>query len=94
MAGMAFPKLLPLEQADPTASRIQEIPELKPAVYLLRYAKLDPLTSQCETHPNGKFYYSLSEHDKFWFWMFDRIRRHRSLQQTTVHLMNNPSDTA
>lgn len=94
MAGLAFPKLFPVGQADPTASRMKKIPELKAAAHLLRYAELDPLVSPSEANPNGQLYYPFSEHERFSFWMLDRIRRHRSLQQTSVYLRNNPNDAA
>jgi hypothetical protein len=41
---------------------------------------------------NGIYYYPFASHHRFKFWFYDRIRRHRSLDQAKVFLKQNPTD--
>ena len=38
------------------------------------------------------FYYPFAEHPRFKFWAYDRIRRHRSMDQSTIYLNQNPRE--
>ena len=58
---------------------------------MLLYAESDPSFSPTEEHPNGVMYYPFAEHERFSFWMVDRIRRHRILTQSQVYLKQNPT---
>jgi hypothetical protein len=87
LASMCFLKLFPLGEADPTNKvRLMEVSEQEATAHLLRYAELDPIS--------GEMYYPFAEHERFMFWMNDRIRRCRSLSQTRVYLKKNPGDAA
>ena len=69
---MAGVQIFPLEVAEPTKP-IREfvVSETDATAHLLRYTVFDPLTEN--------LYYPSAEHDRFKFWMNDRIRRHRTL---------------
>ena len=41
---------------------------------------------------NDTYYYPFSSHPRFKFWAYDRIRRHRSLDQSKVFLKQNPNE--
>jgi hypothetical protein len=96
LASLAFVKLFPLGKADPTnKDRRLDVKENDATIHLLRYAEYDPLTYGADEDPsNGTLYYPFAEHERFQYWMNDRIRRHRSLSQTTVYLKKNPQDAA
>ncbi len=51
---------------------------------MLKYATRNTSTN--------KFYYPFASHPRFKFWIYDRIRRHRSLDQSKVYLNQNPGD--
>ena len=92
LASLAFVKLFPLGQADPTSKyRLIAISELLASAHLLRYAEVDPSFAPTEEYPNGVMYYPFAEHERFSFWMVDRIHRHRALSQAQVYLKQNPS---
>ena len=42
----------------------------------------------------GDFYYPFAEHPRFLFYAYDRLRRHRTLDQSKVYLKQNPQDAA
>lgn len=94
LASLAFPKLFPLGQADPTATRLLKVTESHAAAHLLKYAELDPAEPVSQLHPSGQLYYPFAEHERFMFWMADRIRRHRALSQAKVYFRQNPRDEA
>jgi hypothetical protein len=50
----------------------------------MKYATLSASTN--------KFYYPFAQHQRFKFWFYDRIRRHRTLDQSKVYLKQNPQD--
>jgi hypothetical protein len=92
MASLAFVKLFPLGQADPTSKcRKITVSERLASAHLLRYAESDPSVAPNEEYPNGVMYYPFAEHERFSFWMVDRIRRHRALSQSQVYLKQNPT---
>lgn len=64
------------------------------AAHLLKYAERDPRIPISDEKPNGQMYYPFAEHERFSFWMVDRIRRHRCLSQSSIYLSRNPNDAA
>ena len=40
----------------------------------------------------GNYYYPFAQHPRFKFWCYDRLRRHRSLEQSKVYMKQNPND--
>lgn len=40
----------------------------------------------------GELYYPFVSHGRFKFWAYDRLRRHRGLDQTKIYLKQNPGD--
>jgi len=92
LAQLCFIKLFPTGQGDPTLKgRRRDVKELDASKHLLRYAEKDPSVPETETHPNGVLYYPFAEHPRWSFWMVDRIRRRRSLEQCNVFLKQNPT---
>ena len=82
LASLAFVKLFPLGQADPTRQgRLMAVTEVQAANHLLRFAEIDPQSKPTPDNPSGTLYYPFAEHPRFSFWMVDRIRRHRALSQ-------------
>ncbi|CAF0951603.1 unnamed protein product [Brachionus calyciflorus] len=75
-----FPKNI----GDPTLkSRLKEVTETLGFKHLLK----------CVTkHSNGFNYYHFAQHPRFKFWAYDRIRRHRSLDQCKVFMKQNPNE--
>ena len=93
LASLAFIKLFPLGQADPTRQgRLIPVTEVLASSHLLKFAEIDPLSKPTLDKPSGSLYYPFAEHERFSFWMVDRIRRHRALSQCKVYLKQNPSD--
>ena len=79
---MAFPSLFPHGLADPTKKdRITAVSETDGFSHLLKYACLNTKTNQ--------LYYPFVQHPRFKFWAYDRIRRHRALDQSSVYLKLN-----
>ena len=61
-----------------------EVSETNAVKHLMKYAA---------THSKTKnYYYPFASHPRFKFWFYDRIRRHRSLEQAKVYLKNNNHD--
>jgi hypothetical protein len=52
-------------------------------IHLLKY-------SEKSVKEPTKIIYSFVQHNRFIFWMNDRIRRHRTLSQANVFLQKNP----
>ena len=52
--------------------------------HLLKYATVNPNTNQ--------YYYPFAQHPRFKFLMYDRISRHRTVDQTKIYLKQNPGD--
>ena len=42
---------------------------------------------------NGEYYNPFAEHPRFKFWAYDRLRRHRSLEQSRIFMKQNPNET-
>jgi len=42
---------------------------------------------------NGEYYFPFAEHQRFKFWAYDRLRRHRSLSQARVFMKQYPDET-
>ena len=69
IAAIAFVKLFTLLFADPIKPDRQfAVSDTDAAAYFLRFAESDLLT--------GNLHYPFAEHNRFKFWMNDRIRRH------------------
>ena len=87
LASLAFIKLFPKGRGDPTShGRRKGLRLHEAAHHLLKYAEVDPLT--------GRLYYPFAEHPRYVFWIYDRLRRHRVLNQASVYLSKNPGDAA
>ncbi len=41
---------------------------------------------------NGEYYYPFAEHQRFKFWAYDRLRKHRSLSQARVFMKHLPDE--
>jgi len=81
---LAFPKLFPLGKADPTnKQRIIKVDETDAYRHLMKYL--------CK-NSKGDYYYPFAEHPRFLFYVCDRLRRHRTLDQCKVYLKQNPND--
>jgi hypothetical protein len=87
LASLCFPKLFLFGQGDPTRKdRICAVKEHEATSHLIKFATIHPRTR--------KLYYPFAMHERFIFWMNDRIRRHRIMDQTNVYLKNNPGDAS
>ena len=79
---LSFPSLFPLGFADPTKKGRQIfISETDAYKHLLKYATKKTSTNE--------YYYPFVTHPRFKFWAYDRIRRHRALDQCKVYLKQN-----
>ncbi|RNA07296.1 ATP-dependent DNA helicase PIF1 [Brachionus plicatilis] len=85
LCSLVFPKLFSFGSGDQTKKSHKEMVSESLAVqHLLKYATVNSKT---------KFnYYPFAEHPRFKFWMYDRISRHRTLDQIKVYLKQNPGD--
>ena len=91
LASLAFVKLFPLGQADPSRKgRHTAVTEQEASSHLLKYAERDPCIAPPDEKPDGKLYYPFAEHSRFSFWMADSIRRQRALGQSKFFLKQNP----
>ncbi len=82
LCGMAFPTLFPFGLGDPTKkSRNIAVSETDGFKHLLKYATKNSV--------NNNFYYPFAKHQRFKFWAYDRIRRHRALDQSNIYLKQN-----
>ena len=82
LASMCFPSLFPNGLGDPTKkSRQIEVSETDGFKHLLKYSTLNTKTNE--------MYYPFAKHPRFKFWAYDRLRRHRSLDQTKIYLKQN-----
>jgi hypothetical protein len=79
---LSFPSLFPLGLADPTKKARQiTVSETEAYQHLLKYGT---------THTDTKqLYYPFVNHPRFKFWAYDRIRRHRALDQSKICLKQN-----
>jgi hypothetical protein len=81
LASMLFPKLFPLGKGDPTKkARLLAVTETDGFKHLLKYAVLDH---------KDEHYYPFAQHPRFKFWAYDRLRRHRTLDQSKIYLKQN-----
>ncbi|RNA27124.1 ATP-dependent DNA helicase PIF1, partial [Brachionus plicatilis] len=86
MCSLIFPKLFPTGAADPTVkSRVKEITEGLGFKHLLKCVATNSKTK--------KFYYPFAQHPRFKFWAYDRLRRHRSLEQCKIFMKQNPNES-
>ncbi len=82
LCSMTFPSLFPLGKADPTkTNRKEEVSETDGFKHLLKYVTKHTSTNE--------FYYPFVKHPRFKFWAYDRIRRHRALDQSRIYLKQN-----
>jgi hypothetical protein len=82
LCSMAFPSLFPHCLGDPTIKQRQiHVSETDGYSHLLKYV--------CKKSTTGEFYYPYVEHPRFKFWAYDRLRRHRALDQSNVYLKQN-----
>ena len=84
LCSLLFAKLFPNALGDPTKkSRLIEVSETIGFKHLLKNAT---------RNSKNEFYYPFSEHPRFKFWAYDRLRRHRGIDQCNVYLKKNPQD--
>ena len=82
LCSLAFPSLFPNGLADPTKKARQiEVSETDGFKHLLKYAT--------EHTTNQEMYYPFVKHPRFKFWSYDRLRRHRALEQSKIYLKQN-----
>ncbi|RNA33788.1 ATP-dependent DNA helicase PIF1 [Brachionus plicatilis] len=82
ICSLAFPKLFPNGAVDPTKkARLKEFTES------LAFNNL--MKSAAKRYKYGHFYYAWAKHQRFKFWAYDRLRRHRSLDQYKVFFKHN-----
>ena len=84
LASMTFPCLFPFGLGDPTKkARMIEVTETDGFKHLMKYAVTKYNTSEV--------YYPFASHPRFKFWAHDRLKRHRTLNQSKIYLKNNIS---
>ena len=84
MASLLFPKLFPNGKDDPTNKiRIKEVSETLAINHLIKVVANNSLEEQ---------YYPIASHLRFKFWFYDRLRRHRSLEQCKIYMQQHKDD--
>ncbi len=84
MASLLFQKLFPNGKGDPTNKiRIKEISETLAINHLIKVVA---------NNSNGEQYYPIASHPRFKFWFYDRLRRHRSLEQCKIYMQQQKED--
>ncbi len=79
---MTFPCLFPYGLGDPTKkARNIGVSETDGFKHILKYA--------ATWSDSSKMYYPFAKHLRFKFWAYDRIRRHKALDQSKVYLKQN-----
>ena len=87
LASLAFPSLFPHGLADPTKkSRLIAVSETDGYKHLLKYAT--------KHTKSDEYYYPFVQHPRFKFWAYDRVRRHRALEQSKIYLKQNLGDAS
>ena len=82
LCSLAFPAIFPYGTGDPTKNaRRFEVSETDGFNHLMKYAAKRSIDNQ--------LYYPFVEHSRFKFWAYDRIRRHRALNQSKIYLKQN-----
>ena len=82
LCSLAFPQLFPDGVGDPTIrARLYNVTETNGFRHLLKFAT---------KNSKGELYYPFASHPRFKFWCYDRLRRHRSIDQCNVYLKKNP----
>jgi hypothetical protein len=85
ICSLLFPKLFPNGMGDPTKkSRLKYVSESLAIQHLMKVVSKSSQT--------GEFYYPVAQHPRFKFWYYDRLRRHRTLDQAKVYIKQNPRD--
>lgn len=62
-------------------ARLKDVSEGICFKHLLKYA--------AKLSDTQEFYYPFAEHPRFKFWAYDRLRRHRSLEQSKIYMQQN-----
>jgi hypothetical protein len=84
MASLLFPKLFPNGKGDPTnKSRQIEVSETQAINHLIKVVANNSKNEQ---------YYPIASHPRFKFWYYDRLRRHRSLEQCKIYMTQHKED--
>ncbi|CAF1021150.1 unnamed protein product [Brachionus calyciflorus] len=79
---LAFPKLFPNGAGNPKRkARIKDVSGALGFKHLMK--------SVAKSYKNDEFYYAWAKHQRFKFWAYDRLRRHRSLEQCKIFLKHN-----
>ncbi len=87
LLSLSLPKLFPNCLGDPTIKeRLISVSETECYKYLIKYS--------CKSAKSGELYYPFAEHPRFMFLVSDRLRRHRTIDQSTIYLKQNPGDAA
>ena len=82
LATLTFPCLFPFGLGDPTMKiRFQTVTETEGFKHLLKYA----VKKSC----SNDYHYPFASHPRFKFWAYDRLRRHRALNQCKIYLKQN-----
>ena len=82
LCSMTFPCLFPYGLGDPTKkARNIGVSETDGFKHFLKYA--------AKRTENSEYYYPFAKHPRFKFWAYDRLRRHRALDQSKVYLKQN-----
>ncbi len=85
LLSLSLPKLFPNCYGDPTIKeRLEIVTETEAYKYLIKFA--------CKKAKTGELYYPFAEHPRFMFLVADRLRRHRTIDQSGIYLKNNPGD--
>ncbi len=84
MATLLFPKLFPNGKGDPTNKiRVKDVSETLAINHLMKVVV---------KNSQGNDYYPIASHPRFKFWMYDRLRRHRSLEQCKIYMQQQKED--
>jgi len=77
LCSMTSPSLFPYGVADPTKKdRTIAVSETDGFSHLLKYATKNTKTNE--------LYYPFVQHPRFKFWAYDRLRRHKALNQSSI----------
>ncbi|CAF0995789.1 unnamed protein product [Brachionus calyciflorus] len=85
ICSLAFPNFFPDGAGDPTRKA-----GIKDVTEALGFNNL--MKCVARSYKTNDFYYPWAQHPRFKFWAYDRLRRHRSLEQCKVYLKHNIHD--
>ena len=81
LCSLLFPKLFPTGSGDPTKkSRLIAVSETLGFKHLLKVAI---------KNTKDEYYYPFAVHPRLKFWAYDRLRRHRGIDQCNIFLKKN-----